>query len=84
MSSEPSKTDLKAALSAAASAHHDYETVYLKGVHDAQWPGFYAAYVLGRLGDLAPPGALATWLETAEGDDWVDAASDHVLKQLPG
>ncbi len=45
----PSRDQLREALSAAAGAHHEYEQVALGGQHDAQWSGFYAAYVLGRL-----------------------------------
>ncbi len=54
----PSRDQLREALSAAAGAHHEYEQVALGGQHDAQWSGFYAAYVLGRLGDFASPSAL--------------------------
>lgn len=48
-----SQEDLERALSAAGAAHHDYEQKTLNGVRDELWPGFYAAYVLGRLGDFA-------------------------------
>ena len=78
-----SQQDLEAALSAAGSAHHDYEQNTLSGIRDEYWPGFYAAYVLGRLGDFVTPGSLVPWLENApENDDWAPAAAAHVLAQL--
>jgi hypothetical protein len=40
------------ALSAAGSAHHQYEQTALKGVRDELRAGFYAAFVLGWLGDF--------------------------------
>ncbi len=79
----PSRDQLREALSAAAGAHHEYEQVALGGQHDAQWSGFYAAYVLGRLGDFASPSALAGWLEAApEADDWAGQAASFVLSKL--
>ena len=79
----PSRDQLREALSAAAGAHHDYEQVALGGQRDAQWSGFYAAYVLGRLGDFASPSALAGWLEAApETDDWAGQAAASVLSKL--
>ena len=79
----PSRDQLREALSAAAGAHHDYEQVALGGQRDAQWSGFYAAYVLGRLGDFASPSALAGWLEAApEADDWAGQATASVLSNL--
>ena len=79
---EPNKEQLLAALKSAASSHHDYQTNYLSGEHDAQWPGWYAAYVLGRVGDFAAPSHLAAWLEAVDGEDWSDAAADSVLARL--
>ena len=79
----PSRDQLREALSAAAGAHHEYEQVALGGQHDAQWSGFYAAYVLGRLGDFASPSALARWFEAApEADDWAGQAAAFVLSKL--
>ena len=59
MSSDPTKEVLEQALAAAGKAHHDYETNILGGVRDEQWPGWYAAYVLGRLGDFTSPSQLS-------------------------
>lgn len=85
MTKRPSLTDLQEALSAAGSAHHDFEQHALRGVHDEQWAGFYAAYVLGRLGDFTTPTLLANWLEDAPSvDDWSAAAASYVLGQLGG
>ncbi len=79
----PSRDQLREALSAAAGAHHDYEQFELGGQHDARWSGFYAAYVLGRLGDFASPSTLAGWLEAApEADDWAGQAAAFVLSKL--
>jgi hypothetical protein len=53
------------------------------GVRDEQWAGFYAAYVLGRLGDFATPSSLVGWLERAPSDDdWAESAAEYVLAQL--
>ena len=71
MSSNPTRDAVEVALAAAGSAHNDYETNISKGVHDEKWPGWYAAYVLGRLGDCTTPSLLSCWLEAAPyGDDW--------------
>ena len=79
---QPRKDELVDALRAAGSAHHDYETNALNGQRDAQWAGWYAAYVLGRLGDFTSPTQLSGWLASASGEDWADAAADAVLERL--
>ena len=80
MISPPAAEQLREALAAAGGAHHEYESNYLGGVRDEQWIGWYAAYVLGRLGDFTTPTALTQWLEQvpAEGD-WPTNAAAHVL-----
>lgn len=79
----PSAEAIAAALSAAGSSHHEFETVYLNGVRDALWPGYYAAYTLGRLGDFAPPTQLARWLAEVESPSgWPAAAAAHVRARL--
>jgi len=81
----PTQNELKDALTAAGSAHHDYESKFLKGQRDEQWPGWYAAYVLGRLGDFTTPTALTGWLAEATGDgDWAEEAALHVAASLEG
>jgi len=79
----PPHGELVAALAAAGVSHHDYEQGALEGVHDQQWPGFYAAYVLGRLGDFASPTILASWLQSApDAAGWASSAAHHVLQML--
>ena len=66
-----SRDALEQALRDAGAAHHDYEQVALEGQYDELWPGFYAAFVLGRLGDFAAPSRLSQWLEEApSGEAW--------------
>ena len=78
-----SHEDLARALSAAGSAHHDYESVFLKGERDEMWPGFYAAYALGRVGDFTSATKLTELLESApSSDDWAESAAEHVLKEI--
>ena len=85
MTEFPSEADLADALTAAASAHHNYEQETLKGVRDAQWSGFYAAFALGRLGEFATPDVLVRLLEDAPGrGDWASEASRHVIRELAG
>jgi hypothetical protein len=83
MNSTPSKQELITALSAAGHAHHDYESKFLGGSRDEQWAGWYAAYVLGRLGDFTTPTRLTGWLsEVAGGGDWAESAASYVLTNL--
>ena len=71
MGTVPTEQYLMEALSAAASAHHDYESNFLSGARDEQWSGWYAAYALGRLGDFTTPTKLAGWLSEVSGEgDW--------------
>jgi hypothetical protein len=80
----PDPSTLAQTLADAGSAHHDYETVVLNGVRDELWPGFYAAFVLGRLGAFTTASRLSRLLEevTAPGN-WSVAAAEHVLEHLP-
>jgi len=83
MADIPSVESLEAALSAAGSSHHEFETHYLNGMRDELWPGYYAAYVLGRLDDFASPTDLARWLaEVAAASGWSAAAAVHVRSKL--
>lgn len=71
------------ALAAAGSAHHEFETVYLKGVYDEAWPGWYGAFVIGRLGRFVEPSKLATLLAEASGEgNWAEFAAKHVMANL--
>lgn len=78
----PKEWELAEALRAAASAHHEYETNAHGGQRDHRWAEWYAAYVLGRLGDFTTPTKLCSVLIEARGDDWAEAAAKHVLMKL--
>ena len=81
--SVPTKEQLIQILSAAGSAHHDYESNFLQGARDEQWAGWYAAFILGRLGDLTTPTLLTRWLEEVSGEgDWSESAAAHLLSRL--
>lgn len=83
MTKAPDETALHAALIEAGRAHHDFETVYLNGVRDEQWAGWYAAHVHGKLGNFMAPSKLATVLEQTNADvDWVDTATKNLLDAL--
>ena len=79
----PSKAGLEQALRAASKSHHNYEKNILEGVRDKYWAGWYAAYVLGRLGDFTSPTELSSLLETVSGDgDWYLNASNLIDQAL--
>jgi predicted GNAT family acetyltransferase len=83
MTDPPFESDLTEVLSAAGSAHHEYEQTALKGVHDGLWAGFYAAFVLGRLGDFTTASRLAALLEEVDApSNWPEAAAEHVTTTL--
>lgn len=83
MSSQPTFEELKNALVAASAAHHEYEMNALNGKFDEQWPGWYAAYVLGRLGDFSSPSNLSSWLENVPGEgDWTVNAANNIFSQI--
>jgi hypothetical protein len=76
---DPSNEELVNALRAASKAHDEYQTGGLGGVRDERWAGWYAGYVLGRLGDFTSPTVLAGWLAAAPTSvDWAVSAADHV------
>jgi len=79
----PSDSAIAEALAAAGSAHHEYEQTALKGVRDELWAGFYAAFVLGRLGDFTATSRLAALLEEVDApSNWSQAAAEHVATRL--
>ena len=83
MKSELTRTSLHDALSAAGEGHHDYEINILKGKRDENWSGWYAAYVLGRLGNFISPSTLSLWLEDAPNEvNWSDSAALYIMQQL--
>jgi len=76
MNTSLSKAALELALRDASKSHHNYEENALDGVRDENWSGWYAAYVLGRLGDFTSPSELSRLLESVSGDgDWFLIAS---------
>ena len=79
----PSKANLERALRDASRSHHNYEDNVLDGVRDKYWSGWYAAYVLGRLGDFTSPTVLSSLLESVSGDaDWYLNASNLIYMEL--
>ncbi|MEW6144234.1 MAG: hypothetical protein AB1598_04360 [Thermodesulfobacteriota bacterium] len=79
----PTAGELTEALGAAGLAHHEYEQTALGGVRHEEWAVFYAAYVLGRLGDFAKPSDLTRWLgEAPLTDNWAESAAAHVLSEI--
>jgi uncharacterized protein len=79
----PSDSAIAEALSAAGSAHHEYEQTARKGVRDELWAGFYAAFILGRLGDFTAASRLAALLEEVDApSNWSQAAAQHVATTL--
>ena len=71
------------ALKAAGSAHHHYQTGFLKGVRDEYWAGWYAAYALGRLGDFIDPSKLTECLLADAGEgDWSENIAEIVLSKI--
>ena len=82
MDTSPSKAALERALRDASESHHNYEENVLDGVRDENWSGWYAAYVLGRLGDFTSPSKLSSLLESVSGDgDWFSIASTIIHKE---
>ena len=86
MTGMPTIEQLSVALSAAGSAHHEYEQTVLHGVRDEEWAVFYCAYVLGRLGDFVQPSVLIKLLAEAPlTENWSETAAAHVLSEIkPG
>ncbi|HEX7098396.1 MAG TPA: hypothetical protein VF377_04085 [Acidimicrobiia bacterium] len=76
------RADLVVALEGARKAHHEYETVSLAGEPDAMWPAFYAAFVIGRLGEVTSPSRLVAILESVQGEPWPELAADAVLEAI--
>jgi len=83
MTNPPFDSDLAEVLSAAGSAHNEYEQTALNGVRDELWAGFYAIYVLGRLGDFTAASRLAALLEEVDASsNWSQVAAEHVATTL--
>ena len=74
---------LEQALNDAGENHKDYELNILHGQRDEQWAGWYAAYLLGRLGNFISPTTLTNWLEESPDEgNWSESAALYIIKQL--
>ncbi len=54
MADLPDRETLAGVLMTADAVHEEYERSALKGMGDDKWPGFVAAFVIGRLGEFVP------------------------------
>jgi hypothetical protein len=78
--SQPSRDELASALGEAGAVHHDYEQNALGGNRDEMWPGFYAAFVLGRPGNFVAASRLSALLaEAPASEHWARSTADYVL-----
>jgi len=82
MSVMPSEDKLKEALKSAAKAHHEFQENTLNGVHHEKWAMWYAAYVLGRLGDFTTPTLLTQWLSEVQDERWFRKAAEYIAGRL--
>ena len=82
MSIIPSEEKLRQALKAAGKAHHEFQENALKGVRHKKWAMWYAAYVLGRLGDFTTPTLLTQWLSEFEDERWFSKAPGYILSKI--
>ena len=79
----PDKNQLAALLSETWDVHSEFQENYLNGVRDEMWAGWYAGYLLGKLGNFTTPTALTRLLEETEKlDPWADKAAEHLLESL--
>ena len=79
----PTRDELIAVLDDAWKAHSEYQGNYLEGVRDPVWAGWYAGFVIGRLGDFTTPSRLTRLLEATETfENWSQRAADHILGSL--
>ncbi len=82
---KPNRQELIHVLAAAGAAHHEYEANYLNGARDEQWTGWYAAFVIGRIGTFTTPTQLTRWLESTPNTidkTWAESAADHIRNQF--
>jgi len=83
MNTLPSKDELSRTLDTAWDVHREFQKVYLKGVRDEAWPSWYAAFVIGRLGDFTVASLLTKLLEAApNADNWAEATAEYILNEL--
>ncbi|MCB0283167.1 MAG: hypothetical protein H6627_14780 [Calditrichae bacterium] len=83
MPSLPNQRQIKHALIAAAKAHHEFETNYLAGIRHEQWAYWYAAFVLGNLGNFLSPSKLTQILENVtDSENWFKSAAEQISEIL--
>lgn len=79
----PEKQVLVDVLQETWDTHSEFQRVYLHEERDEMWAGWYAAFLIGRFGHIAPPSRLARLLEEVEGlDGWTERAAEHLLSEL--
>jgi hypothetical protein len=80
----PNTDKLEATLKEAETSHHQFQTVYLKGVRDENWASYYAAFILGRLEDLdITPSSLTGLLAGVTDHNWTVGAA-KAIQDAPG
>lgn len=79
----PNQKQIKHALVAAAKAHHEFESNYLGGIRHEQWAYWYAAFVLGNLGDFISPTQLTRILENVtDTENWFKSAAEQISENI--
>ena len=79
----PTTDKLETTLNEAGSSHHQFQTIYLKGVRDENWASYYAAFVLGRLPELdITPSALTGLLAGVTDHNWVAGSAKAIQNTL--
>jgi hypothetical protein len=79
----PDKETLSKLLTETWDIHSEFQENYLNGKRDEMWAGWYAGYLLGRLGNFATPTVLTRLLEeTVSFKPWADRAAEHLIKSL--
>lgn len=81
----PNQEELSKLLQEVWDTHSEFQHVYLNDVHDEMWAGWYAAFLIGRLGHIAPASQLTNLLEEVGGqENWTVRAAAHLLENLQG
>ena len=76
----PDRETLSKLLTETWDIHSEFQENYLNGVRDEMWAGWYAGYLLGRLGNFTTPTVLTRLLEeTVSFKPWADKAAEHLL-----
>jgi hypothetical protein len=85
MASIPTKKEILRTLAAAARTHHEFQENSLNGIRHEGWAWWYAAYILGRLGEFTTPTLLTKWLEEIDdAKNWFKAATEHISLNIDG